>query len=53
MTREEIDKILLAKNTKQDESMFLELNEKLKVAKDNNEVCSLFLEYIPKIYSYV
>ena len=54
MTREEIDKILIAKNTKQDNEMFKELDEKLLLVKDDYEkVNALFLEYIPKIFSYV
>jgi len=53
MTNEEIDKILHATNTVEDEAMWIELNDKLKTTTNNEEVKTLMIEYIPKIYSYV
>ena len=53
MTSKEIDEILNATNTVEDETMWIELNDKLKTTTNNEEVKSLMIEYIPKIYSYV
>ena len=53
MTSKEIDEILNATNTVEDEAMWIELNDKLKTTTNNEEVKSLMIEYIPKIYSYV
>ena len=49
----EIDEIVNATNTVEHEAMWLELNDKLKTATNNEEVKSLMIEYIPKIFSYV
>ena len=53
MTSKEIDEILNATNTVEDQAMWIELNDKLKTTTNNEEVKSLMIEYIPKIYSYV
>ena len=53
MTSKEIDEILNATNTVEDQDMWIELNDKLKTTTNNEEVKSLMIEYIPKIYSYV